>query len=185
MNKLLVLTLILATIFFNCNGIKTKQDVLQASVLKYKDSLGNIEITTYFPKEYHEVETDTLLSNGFRIKIKNFTDMEHEVLHLSKQDSIIYKHYYRHVISEIDVYKNSSKIFSKTIDKPFLLKHNEALKDYLNTANLSNVWLNENHALSKEKISIYIMFGKPETDDYFLNEMVIDSNGAYAVKQIE
>ncbi|AXP82603.1 hypothetical protein CJ739_3541 [Mariniflexile rhizosphaerae] len=183
MNKLIyILVIILA--FVSCNGGKTKKDALKTSVEKFKDSIGTLEIEKYIPEAYSETITDTILSNGFKVKIKTFTDMEHSVLNMFKQDTIVYKHYYRDAIAEITIFKNDIQIVSQKIDKSFFLKRDNELKDYFEIANLSGVWLNEKESLDKDKISIFIMFCKPETDYYYLNEMIVDGNGEVFIHEI-
>lgn len=183
MNKLIYILVIIFA-FVSCNGGKTKKDALKTSVEKFKDSIGTLEIEKYIPETYSETITDTILSNGFKVKIKTFTDMGHSVLNMFKQDTIVYKHYYRDAIAEITIFKNDIQIVSQKIDKSFFLKRDNELKDYFEIANLSGVWLYENESLDKDKISIYIMFCKPETDYYYLNEMIVDGNGEVFIHEV-
>ncbi|MDO7173602.1 hypothetical protein [Mariniflexile sp. AS56] len=184
MNKLLAILLISLAVL-NCNGGKTKKDTLKTSVEKFKDSIGALEIVKNFPETYSETLTDTILSNGFKVKIKTYANMESSVLNRFKVDTITHKHFYRDFISEITVYKNDEKILSESINKTFSLKYNNELKDYFEIATLAGVWINDNEALTADQASIYIMYTQPETDNYYLSEMIINSDGTFVVQDIE
>ncbi|WP_308992816.1 hypothetical protein QLS71_015860 [Mariniflexile litorale] len=184
MNKLIYFLLIVF-VFLSCTGGKTKKDSLKTSVEKFKDSIGVLEIVKYFPETYSETITDTVLSNGFKVKIKTYANMNSSVINTFEADTIVYKHFYRDYISEITVFKNDNKILSESIDKPFFLKHNNELKEYFEIAILSGVWINDNEELTKDKTSIYIMYTQPETDNYYLSEMIINSDGTFLINEIE
>ncbi|WP_417238607.1 hypothetical protein [Bizionia sp.] len=119
----------IAMVFAACDGRdrlhKTPQEILHESELL--DSFS--ETITYVPETYAEVKTDTLLANGFHIKIRTYTDMERSVLDTTKTDSIISKTYYRDIKSQVIVFKEDQEIFNKTIDKSFFtdtFAHHEA-----------------------------------------------------------
>lgn len=182
--RLSILLLPVIVMFFSCDGRerkhKTNVEVFNAS--NHKDSI--LENIKYFPESYFETITDTILSNGFEVKIKTYADMNSSVLNEFKVDTIVHKHYYRDAISEITVLKNKVEIVSEKINKSYFLNRDKELKQYFETANLSGVWVNQNDSISENEISIYIMFCKPETDNYFLNEMIVSNNGTFSIKEI-
>ncbi|MBU2940107.1 hypothetical protein KO494_11210 [Lacinutrix sp. C3R15] len=185
MNRILMVLLFLCVSFINCDGRDkakrtAQQDFRDSTILNTFN--GSIK---YFPEKYTEVVTDTTLSNGFKINIKTYTDMNNSVLNTFKTGTIKNKHYYRDAISNIKVSKNGEIIFSERIDKSFFLKLDKSLKDYFKVANLTGVWLQDEKENLKNSISIYIMFAKPETDYYMLNKMTIDTKGKYTIEEIE
>lgn len=184
-NKLPILIIALIVTLLSCDG-RDRKDKSNIAALKESKLLDSFsENIKYFPEAYFETITDTILNNDFRVIIKTYADMENSVLNEFHVDTILHKHYYRDAITEITVLKNNLEIVSEKLDKSNFLKRYKKLEKYFKTANLSGVWLNQNDSISKDKISIYIMFCKPETDNYFLNEMIINSNGEFSINEIE
>ena len=120
MNKFTLLILGILIVFLNCDGRdrinKTPQEVLIENQLL--DSFS--ENIKYFPKAYTETTTDTILSNGYRVTIKNYSDMKNSVLKTFETDSIKNKHYFRENISEVEVFKDDKQIFKQIINDDFL-----------------------------------------------------------------
>lgn len=187
MKNLLLLTFIILSIL-SCNGNKTKSDTLKASVEKFKDSLGTLENITYFPETYSETETDTILSNGFRVKIKTFTDMKHSVLNTFKQDSIVYKHYYRELASQIVIKKNYAKATEFFIDKDFIKRNDTSFefnKEFYETATYHSIWISEFNSTISNKVFLIVSVCKPESDDCLMFKITIDEKGDYKVDEFE
>ncbi|WAC02845.1 hypothetical protein N7U66_04210 [Lacinutrix neustonica] len=136
MNKFILLILITLIGLLSCDGrdrvYKTNAEVLKAHQLLDLFS----ERVTYVPEKYTTVVTDTILSNGFRIKIKAYIDMENAVLKISHSDGLKDKKHFRNRKAEITVKKNNKLIFSKIIDNDFFLKINPNLKDSLRITSL-------------------------------------------------
>jgi len=122
MNKLIYLFFIVFIAFLSCDGRdrvhKTNEEVLIEH--KLLDSFS--ERVTYFPETYTEVETDTILSNGYRVNIKLYSDMENAILVEKQQDKIISKTYYRKLIADVEIYSSSTAVFKDTINTDFLVK---------------------------------------------------------------
>ncbi|MGB6269581.1 MAG: hypothetical protein WBF67_11295 [Olleya sp.] len=183
MNKYTLLLLVILIAFLSCDGRdrvhKTPKEVLTEN--KLLDSFS--ENIQYFPKEYTETITDTILSNGFRVKIKTFTDMDNSVLDEFKQNNIHHKHYYRNNVSTILVTKNEI-IFDELIDENFFIKHDNRQKDFFEELNLQGVWIDDEKSTLNSNVSIDVLFCKPETDicEYF--NIKIENNGTFKIKNI-
>ncbi len=183
MNKLLMLFFLAFIVLVSCDGRdrakKSNTDVLKEH--KLLDSFS--ESIRHFPETYTETITDTILSNGYKVKIKNFTDMENSYLDEFKQDSILYKHYYRDSKANISV-TNNTVVFNELIDKTFFLNFDNSLSTFFNKANLDGVWLNEEKTLSNSKITIDVVFCKPESDICEFFNLMIDENGKYEIVNV-
>lgn len=185
MNKLIYILLIIFA-FISCNGGKTKNDTLKESVEKFKDTIGPLEIEEYIPKEYAEVKTDTLLSNGFSISIKTYTNMKRSVKFQYKVDKALTQiDNFRDWISEVKIKKNDVLIFDKKLDANFFLQEDKTIKDSLSKAINNKVWINEDFPLEKNHVYLVGGFIFPESENVLYYDIKIDSEGNYRIKKIE
>lgn len=193
MKNILIVLILVCVGFVSCDGRKSQSESLKESIEKFKDSVGPIEIIKYIPKDYAENVTDTILSNGFRIKIKTFTDMEHGIVDsISIKDSITSKTIRRDFLSEVTVFKNDRQIFSKTIDKSTFEKQYELIKGQLKEMILSSVWVNQVHDNDKDIVQIEFDFCLPENLEkeyssrcYIHFRLMINPDGTYSFSSIE
>ncbi|MGY0392324.1 hypothetical protein ACW5R3_07205 [Bizionia sp. KMM 8389] len=124
MKYLNVFILLIVTICFSaCDGRdrlqKSPQDILKET--KLLDSFSTN--TQFIPETYTEVDIDTLLSNGYYIKTKIFSDMNNTVIDSVKTDSITQKTHHREFLCNLIVYKNDKEIVNKTINKSFFTQY--------------------------------------------------------------
>ncbi|WP_375239229.1 hypothetical protein [Aurantibacter sp.] len=123
--------------FLSCDGRdrvhKSPETVLKEN--KLLDSFS--ENITYIPEQYSEVITDTILSKGYRINIKSYTDMNSYIefnLKSSLPKTINSKTRYYNFISELNIYNPENEIeFSQKIDKNYLVKNNLLNLDKVNS----------------------------------------------------
>ncbi len=177
--------LMLMVLFASCDGRdrmrKTSKEVLQES--KLLDSFS--ENTTYFPESYSETVTDTILSNGTKVSIKAYTDMQNSVLNAFKSDTINFKHYYRDFIADVSITTNNKKNLNYTIDKSFLKKHDTLSKvdnTFYNNAIITSISLAQYDSLSTNKTILIISLCKPETDNCSTYRMLVDQDGELELK---
>ncbi|MFG6687850.1 hypothetical protein ACGK9U_14800 [Mariniflexile sp. HNIBRBA6329] len=184
MNKLICILLIVSA-FISCNGGKTKSDSLKESVEKFKDTLGTLEIEEYIPKEYAEVTTDTLLSNGFSISIKTYTDMNRSVKFQYKVDATLTQiDNFRDWISEVKIKKDDVLIFNKKLDANFFLEQDKTIKDSLHKAINNKVWVNED-LLEKNYVYLVGGFIFPKSENVLYYDIKIDDKGNYSIKKMK
>lgn len=141
---------------------------------------------SYIPEGYAEVETDTTLSNGFRVVIKLQSKMDSSVLVETKKDSSINKTYYRDFVGTISVFRNDTLLLSKEISKLSVLEQNKSTNDFLKKLILSDVWVNYCAFDNKEYACINMAYCKPESLDsclYF--ELSVDTTGKTILKEIK
>lgn len=182
--KYLSLILLLCIITFaGCDGRdrihKSPEEILVEN--KLLDSFS--EHVKYIPESYAETETDTILSNGFRVKIKSYLDMDSSVLKKYKVATITHLEYHRTLINDIKVYKNDKLIFSQNLTNDFLNTLNN--KYALGNEYLSNVAVvDELTTLTTNEVNIIISQCIPRSvncPDFYLT---IDTNGDYNLKEI-
>lgn len=135
MKNTLFLIALVSIICMGCDG-KDRVHLSNTAILKSHQLLDSFsEEIKYNPKTYSETVTDTILSNGFKVKTKAFIDMDHSVLKVTQHDAIQQKTYYRHRIITLAIEKNDTPIFDETITNAFIVKNSKstanALEDYI------------------------------------------------------
>lgn len=121
MNKLIYSIFVIFVVLMSCDGRdrvhKTNEEVLTEN--KLLDSFS--ENITYLPENYIEKATDSILNNGYRVRVKFYSDMLKSVLVEEQKDVIITKTYHRELVTDVEIYKNSTQIFKDTLNTNFLL----------------------------------------------------------------
>ena len=185
MNKLLFLLFIFALTVISCDGrnrkYKTSVEVLKEN--KLLDSFS--EQIKFTPEAYAEVLTDTILSNGYRIKIKTFSDMSKSFLNEYEVSTIRHKHYFRKFISQVYIEKDNVVIFNTILDNAFFEK-----KSVSNTINFENYILtplevDQIKSIEDNKIVLIASMTTPEMDDSALYNIIIDYDGNCELKKID
>lgn len=185
MKNLLLLAFIIISIV-SCNGNKTKHDTLKESVEKFKDSLGTLEVESFIPETYAEVKTDTILSNGFSISIKTYTDMNRFVTFKYQVDeTLTHIDKFRDWISEVTIKKDNVLIFDKKLDANFFLAQDKSIKDSVSKAINNKVWMNEDFPLEKDYVYLVGGFIFPESEKVVYYDIKIDTKGNYSLKKIK
>ncbi|SFO01735.1 hypothetical protein SAMN04487989_1115 [Bizionia echini] len=185
----LITIVILAMTFGACDGRdrlhKTPQEVLHET--KLLDSFS--ERVNYIPENYAEVLTDTILANGFHIKIKTFTDMENNLLDVTQTDSLTHKTFYRDVKSQVIISKNEKEIFNKIIDKSFFTQQYNNHEADLNRMTLRAVFVNQVPEFEKKELNeaqIEFYYQNIKQADYKRNyRLQIQPNGTYKISNFE
>lgn len=183
MNKFTVLLLGIIITLISCDA-RDKINRSPKDILKEKNLLESFsERVSYFPKEYAEVKTDTILSNGYHVNVKTFTDMKSSYLRQFKHDSINYKYHYRDYKAQI-VARQNKIIFNDVIDKQYILKHDKTVSYYMETSILKSVWVNQEQTVKQDKLVVNILFTQPNSNTNKMFELVIEPNGQYKLINI-
>jgi len=148
-----------------CDGKYRAVETHEDKLTKSKLSTSFFEIVEYIPKNYTEVRTDTLLNNGYSVKVKFHSDMSANAIQIIKVDSINYKRYYRNFNAELIVKKDKTQLFSKTITNSFIVNELSINKDILNNFVLSDFWIDEFNSIKQNKAIINLRFCNPETEN--------------------
>ena len=173
---LTALILISCICLASCDG-RNRVHKPNKTVLKETKLLDSFsESIKYIPETYTEIKTDTLLSNGFHIKMKTYSSMNKSVLNEFKQDSINYKTYYREFVSEVIITINEEEIFNEIIDKSFLINLNSNLQ--LNHA-IVKIGVDESSSTSKNSITLTTIIEGIENPKLTYLNLIVNAKGEY------
>ena len=188
MRHLIGLLLLLIIGFTSCEGRKTSTVALKESVEDFKKNVS-IEVKVYEPESYMEQEVDTLLSNGFRVKIKTKSDMANSVLFTKIKDTINYQTYYRNFKFRIVVEKDGNLIFDQNFDKKQInqildfnskSEQGSPYRNFNSLAILKSIEVN-NESVFENGVEIDIMYAIPNSNRKSNHKFQIDAFGALNV----
>lgn len=192
MKQLVLLLLIIGIGLSSCEGRKTQNQALSESIKEFKKTV-NFETNIYIPETYIEQEVDTLMSNGFRVKIKTYSDLSNAVRFSKIKDTINYQMHYRNFKFDISISKDDKEIYNENFDKQKInkvFKYNanlvsgSDLYNFNTLAVLKSINVNDDPSY-KNMVLIDIMYAIPESDKYAIHRLYIDNNGKSNVVQTE
>ncbi len=181
-NRMLFLILIVAAVTTCCDGrdrvYQTNTEILKDNNL-YESFSHKI---AYIPQSYTEINTDTVLNNNFRIKIKYYT---------LPQDSVLIKktippktnmwYYYHNFEARLVISKQGTPILDVFINKA-LFKNFET-DWFWKEAIMQFLWI-DYESITKHSVNINVSFCIPESTrckDYVLT---VDDLGALKINEI-
>lgn len=177
MKNLIYLILILLTVVLSCDGRdkmhKTSQEILKKNNLYESFS----QKVLYIPEHYSETKNDTILSNGFQVTLKSYTNMRESFLKKSFKNHLLLKNYYRDIETTILINKNEQNIVSTNINKDFFMNSNREFHSILKDKILQGVWLNEYASIITNTVILDVQFMEPETKNYSYFRISFDQNG--------
>lgn len=183
MKNIFFLIAIISVTFISCDGRISKSNALKDSIREFSQKQSEIELVTFYPKEYTEVVTDTLLSNKVKVHIRNYS-LDNETIFISSSDKKSPRkvNYHRVFKSDIVVSTPSKEILKTHISaKQFASDHPD---DFWDNATLQHVWLNEELSTTLD-IHLDISFINPANQSYKLFRMSIDIHGQRRINLIE
>ncbi len=185
MRYIILIVCIIAIGFSSCSGRTTKSESLKEAISKFKDTITPIEIVEYFPKTYSEVQTDTILSNGFCIKVKTYSDMRHTVSHTTKSDAFTIKmDIYRKWISDIEVKKDGIVVFAETINDAFLSKHMQiSTADIASAVSLGTLY-NQDEFQDDDNVVLLTGLSFPRENKKRWFSITIDGKGNFEIEDL-
>jgi len=192
MRNFVYILLLIALVASSCEGRKTRNQALSEDIEEFKKTV-TVEIPVYEPESYIEREVDTLLYNGYRVKINTFSDMENSVLFTKIKDTVNYQTHYRNFKFNILVEKNGKSVYNrlfdkKTINKLFtydtITKSNIEDDDFDKLGVLKSIELNDDF-LNSESVQIDIMYAIPNTNRVSLHTLSINEEGLIHVERKE
>ena len=182
MNKLLFVILLFIIALTSCDGRNRKYKT-NAEVLKENKLLESFtEAIKFVPETYTEIKTDTILSNGFEVKIKYHSLESDFVLETrkSKHDSII-KIHHKNFEAELLVLKNKTIINKSLINKKFFYEFENAT--FWAHAIMQFIWI-DYHASNENMLYLNTSFCIPNTDECKDFTLKINEQGVIQIEEI-
>ena len=177
MKNLIYIILLMFTVVLSCDGRdkvhQTSQEVLKNNKLYESFS----QKVVYIPEHYLETKNDTILSNGFQVKLKSYTNMRESFLKKSIKNHLLLKNYYRDIETTILIKKNEQNIVSTNINKDFFMNSNKEFHRILKDKILQGVWLNQYASIITNTVVLEVQFMEPETKNYVYYRVSFDQNG--------
>ncbi|WP_299100568.1 hypothetical protein [uncultured Winogradskyella sp.] len=182
--KNLILLFIITIAFASCENRRTQSQALSESIEEFKKTV-NFESNVFIPENYIEREVDTLMSNGYRVKIKTYSDMTNTVLFSKIKDTINYQTHYRNFKFDIRVEKQGQLIYEESFDKDKANKlfgyrddfiTESPLHNFNKLAVLQSIQVDDEPTL-KNKVLIDVRYTIPETNRFALHTLYVNDNG--------
>lgn len=182
MKKLLFLLPVLSIVLFSCDG-KERVYKTNTEVLKEHKLLDSFSEKVEFIPEFHtEIKTDTILDNGFRIKIRYHRHIKEYVSVKQTKDSIKHTINYYDFVSKISIYKDSIEIFNKDIYKRSLEKHSGDFVKKVENLIMNPTYIDYEKTLDKNKVIIVFPLCTIDTGNCLFYELIVDKNGTFEFK---
>lgn len=184
MKKLIYLVLILSVAFVSCDG-RDRKHKINEKVLKQNNQLDSLsEDIIYHPENYEEHISDTIFSNGFHVKISNYTDMNNSIASFKIRNEESNNHYFRQLISNVIITKDSKEIFNENLDGTFFKKVSEVRNIDLDSCLISTMSV-ESDLTKQNYVKLNCMFYEPKKNKASTYSMIINEIGNYHVKKEE
>ncbi|RCW92579.1 hypothetical protein [Winogradskyella arenosi] len=168
----------------SCQGPKSKRQALSESITEFKNNV-TLEKQVFIPKAYIEREVDTLLHNGYRVKIKTYADMSQSVLISKIKDTVNYQTHYRNFNFDIRVEKEGQLIYEEHFNKAkanALLGYRDnyaadsPFYNFHSLGVLQSIQVDDEPAL-KDEVLIDVVYSIPETDRFAQHTLFINEDG--------
>ena len=184
MKKLVLLIPCLLLLFLmSCDRRTSKKEMLENAVSEFNKNFKQLELKTYYPEHYTETKIDSVISNTFRVQIKNYSTNGDGILMLSsKEHSKQSVTYHRVFESDILVTVADNIIYNKHISAAEFRANSNS--NFWKNATLEQVWVNQ-EASNSSKLSLGISFINPTNTSYKLYEIRIDDQGKERLTLIE
>lgn len=181
MKNLFFIIAIVSIVFTSCDGRKSKNVALTQSVMEFNQKESNLELITYYPKEYTEVVTDTILSNQVKVHIRNYS-LDNEAILISDESAPKKIKYHRIFESDVLITSPSRELFKTHISAiQFASTYSD---EFWDNATLQHVWLNEELS-TPQYIQLEMSFINPRNESYKLYRMSVDHFGQQRIILIE
>lgn len=183
MKKSILLIVFITIVFYSCNNKESARENLQNSISEFSEKQTNLEVTSYYPESYTEIKTDSIISNTFKVSIKNYSRIDSKiVMSTKKTEKKTTLNYHRVFESEIHISSASKTIFNTTM-RAVDFKNNSQ-SDFWNHATLEHVWVNQENSNSNE-LNLNISIINTNSKAYKLYELVINTEGQQELYLIE
>ena len=183
MNKLYFLIVLFISVI-SCDGryrahLSNEANLREANLL---DSFS--EELKFIPEKPIEIVTDTLLNNGFNIKINYYSVESSQHSNTKKnKNGFITKTYYKNFEAQFQVYKNNAFIQNGTINKAFLMAEENEGNPLWSRAIMQYVWVDDD-AMTEHSIQLNTSLNITETNEFKDFSITIFDTGEMEIKEI-
>jgi hypothetical protein len=177
MNKLFVLFL-LSIAIISCDG-RDRRHKSNAEVLHENKLLNSFsEKVEFVPKEHVQIITDTILSNGFQVKL-NYNSIDYNAIIKAKKNTKSKTHY-KNFQASIQVLKNGKLINEGLINKQLFQEFGTL--SFWDDAIMQFIWIDYD-ASTENELCLNTSFNIPDTETYKDFILKIDKNGVIQIKE--
>lgn len=162
----------------NCDG-RNRIHKTNAQVLTENNLFDTFsEQLNFIPESKVEIVTDTVLSNGFQIKIKYYSVENNSILKTKNNSTL--KTHYKNFEAQLHVLKNGLFIHKSDINKTlFSALENKA---FIEKAIMQYIWI-DYEASTKQTLFLNTSLNIPNTEIYKDFILKIDEYGAIQIKE--
>lgn len=180
-SKLIIFSFIIITALISCDG-RDRAYKTNAQVLEENNLLETFSKDIKFvPESRVAIVTDTILSNGFQIKMQYHSIENHTVSETIKTDNeITTKIYYKNFEAKLHILKNGITINQSLINKELFGAF--ADDSFWKKAIMQYVWIDYETSTTTE-LHLNTSFNIPNTETYKDFILVINKLGAVEVKE--
>lgn len=155
----------------------------ESRLLALNNEYGSNYTAEVIPQMHLTVETDTILSNNFRVKIK-YNSINKNILKISKKEySWLKKTLYREFVSALEVSVKDRVIFDQEITKHYF--NPDTNDKFWRNAILQFVEIDQMATQLKEIVAIKFSFVNPVINKSEFYSLLIDENGQVEIMNDE
>lgn len=176
MRLLFIISVFSIFTFLSCDGrdrvYQTNTEVLAKHNLLQSFS----KKTTLIPESYTRIETDTILSNQFRIKLAYYSLADRLEITRNNDTQL-----YANFEAQLQVTCANNILLNETINKALFKRFNSII-DW-DDAIMQHVWIDYESA-SENNVQLNVSFYTPKTGNYKDFCLTIDRKGALKIKEV-
>lgn len=176
MKKILIFITTIGVLFFtSCDDRKSKIDRIADAVKVFNKNNRSINLIKYYPEQYTQIKTDSIVSKTFHVSIKNHSLMtDYITLKKTLKGTTQITKAHRVFESDVIVSVNNLIIYNKRMSSDKL--KDSASSEFWNHATLEQVWVNQERSNSKQ-LSLGLSVINPRNNTFKLYEILIDKYG--------
>ncbi|WP_326283541.1 hypothetical protein [Tamlana sp. 2201CG12-4] len=172
--------LLVVVTFMACDG-RYRKFKTSAEILKASDLLNSFsKQINFIPEQPVKIETDTVLSNGFQVKLNYYSKADFIDTNVSQAKNSLVQTQYSNFEAKVEILKNNVTINRSIINKFFFKGFD--LSWFMEKSVLQYVWIDYETSTNK-KVQLNTSFKIPETENYLDFSISIDDKGLVQIKQ--
>lgn len=180
---LIILPCVLSIVLMSCDRRTSKSEHLKKAVSDFNNQYKLNNTNNYYPETYTEIKTDSIVSNTFRVSIKNYSLNDRSIFtkHTSKEKTNT-KALHRVFACDLIVSVSDKIVLKEYISADTFQAYESS--EFWNNATLEHVWVNHDTS-NDQKLSLGVSFINPLNDNYKLYELLVDNHGNERIVLIE